>query len=142
VRGRRKPPRLTYASLEEDPSYEHVADRTVRKRVGRRDLQRRASDASVAIVMALGRRKALWFAYETPADQLRALREAAYYDLGVEHGIAACAVHGFARPSKTVRALADKVVRDLLGADVSRPEALRAALAVAWAMASSARSRS
>lgn len=127
-------PRVSYRALEKDPSYEHPVDQTVRLRVGRRDLQRIVAAKSTAIVKALGTRRKLWFDFEAAADELRAKREAAYFDVGVEQGIAACAVHGLGRPSKRVRAHAQHVARELLRTGVARPEAVRAALVAAWAL--------
>jgi hypothetical protein len=134
MKRRTNEPKLTYRSLEEDPSYEHPIDQTVRIRVGRRDLQRTAATSTDAIVKALGKRRRLWFDFETAADKMRSLREAAYFDAGVEHGIAAARVHGLGGASKTVRALADRVVRELVATNVSREAALAAALATAWAI--------
>ena len=127
-------PSVTYRALEEDPSYEHTVDQTVRLRVGRTDLRRIATTKSHAIVKALGPKLKLWFDYETAADKLRAKREAAYFDVGVEQGIAACAVHGLGRPSKRVRAHAQNVVQELLRTGIERPDAVRAALVAAWAL--------
>ncbi len=83
-------PRLSYRAIEKDPSYEHPVDRTVRRRVGRRDLQRVVTTKAAAIVKALGTKRRRWLEFEAAADELRAKREAAYFDLGVERGIRAC----------------------------------------------------
>ncbi len=128
-------PRVTYRALEKDPSYEHPVDQTVRQRVGRRDLQRIVATKSHAIVKALGpRKRKLWFDFESAADELRAKREAAYFNVGVEQGIAACAVHGLGRPSKRVRAHAQHVVQELLRTGVERRDAVKSALVAAWAL--------
>ena len=127
--------RLTYRVLETEPSYEHPVDRVVHRRVRRRDLQRIASNAATAIVKALGpRQRHHWFSFERAADQCRARREAACFDVGVEHGIAACAAHGFGTPTKKVRALADHLVRDLLATGAPKTDAVRAAITAAWAL--------
>jgi hypothetical protein len=133
-RAKPEKPRLTYRSLEEDPSYEHPIDKTVRIRVGRRDLQRTVVKTTDAIVKALGKRRRLWFDFETAADKMRSLREAAYFDAGVEYGIAAARLHGLSGASKTVRALADRVLRELLATSVGHEDAARAAVAAAWAL--------
>jgi len=127
-------PRVSYRALEAEPSYEHPVDKTVRLRVGRRNLQRIVADKSHAIVKALGAKRKLWFDFETAADELRAKREAAYFDVGVEQGIAACAVHGLGRPSKRVRAHAQHVVQELLRTGVPQQEAVRVVLVAAWAL--------
>lgn len=127
--------RLTYRALETEPSYEHPVDRVVRRRVGRRDLQRIVSDAATAIVKVLGpQQRHHWFKFERAADEMRARREAAYFDVGVEHGIAACAAHAFGTPTKRVRAIADYLVRELLSTGVPRTDAVRAAITAAWAL--------
>jgi len=61
VSRRTKRPRVTYRSLEVDPSYEHQIDRLVRLRVRGRALERTLALASHAIVKALGGKKRLWF---------------------------------------------------------------------------------
>ncbi len=135
MKHRTSTPRPTYRALETEPSYEHPVDRTVRRRVGLRQARRVADETATAIVKVLGpRRRRLWFRYERAADEIRARREAAYFDVGIEHGIAACAAHGFGNPSKQVRALADHLVREILGAGRPKVDAVRAALAAAWAL--------
>jgi hypothetical protein len=84
---RRKAKAARYHDLDEDPSCEHVVDQAVRVRVRRPDLDRTLVRTTTAIVKALGAKRRLWFRYEQPADELRALREAAYFDVGVEYGI-------------------------------------------------------
>jgi len=128
-------PRVSYRGLEEDPSYEHPVDQTVRLRVRRKDLQRIVANESHAIVKALGaKKKHHWFDFEAAADELRSKREAAYFDVGVEQGIAACAVHGLGKPSKSVRAHAQHIVQELLRTGGERREAVAAALVAAWAL--------
>jgi len=128
-------PRPSYRSLEVDPSYEHAVDQRVRIRVGRRDLQRVVSDTSTGIVKALGKRKrALWFKYEEAADRLRALREAAYFDAGVEHGAAAARAEAVRGGSRAVRRLAERLVVEALRGGMARDEAAAAVVLAAWAM--------
>ena len=129
-------PRLTYASLEEDPSYEHPVDRRVRRRVNRPDLDRVMAKTTTSIVRALGKKKALWFKYERAWDDLRARRESAYFDVGVEHGVAGCAVHGLGRAGKKVRAIASWLVRELYGTGADRDDAIKAAVVAVWALGS------
>jgi len=132
---RSKKPRPTYRGLEEDPSYEHAIDQRVRIRVGRRDLQRTVSDTSSAIVKALGKRqRKLWFRYEHAADRLRALREAAYFDAGVEHGAAAARADAARGGGRAVRRLAERLVVEALRGGLARSDAAAAAMLAAWAM--------
>ncbi len=141
-----KKPRPTYRSLEVDPSYEHAIDQRVRIRVGRRDLQRTVADTSTAIVKALGKRqRRLWFRYEHAADRLRALREAAYFDAGVEHGAAAARAEATKGGRRAVRKLAERLVVEALRGGLERGETAAAAVLAAWAMIGerfSARARS
>lgn len=125
---------LTYRALEVEPSYEYPVDQAVRLRVGRRDLQRTAANSSTAIVKALGRRRKLWFTYELAADEMRALREAAYFDAGVEQGIAAARANALLRPSKKVRVLAERIVQETLRSGVACSESVEATLVAAWSL--------
>ncbi len=128
-------PRPSYRALEEDPSYEHAVDQRVRIRVGRRDLQRTVANTSTAIVKALGKRqRRLWFRFEHAADQLRALREAAYFDAGVEHGAAATRAEASRGGSRIVQRLAARLVVEALRGGVAREEAAAAFVLAAWAM--------
>ena len=126
--------RPSYRSLEQEPNYEHPVDERVRIRVGRRDLQRIIADAPTAIVKALGRRRHLWFRYERAADTLRSLREAAYFDAGVEHGSAAARAEAVRGGDRSVRRLAERLVAEALRGALEREEATAAFVLAAWAM--------
>jgi hypothetical protein len=106
----------------------------VRVRVGRKDLDRAMIRTTTAIVKALGAKRRLWFRFEAAADELRALREAAYFDVGVEYGIAASRATAMAGERKTVNALAQRVVRELTRTGVARDEVVGALLVAAWAV--------
>lgn len=126
--------RPSYRSLEEDPSYEHPADQAVRLRVGRQDLARKAADASTAIVKALGAKRRLWFRYEQAADQMRALREAAYFDVGVSHGFAACSANELRTKRAGIERLAWDLIRRAMGSGLARQDAAAAATMTAWSL--------
>ena len=126
--------RVTYKSLEEDPSCEHVADRRVRLRVKRPDLDRAMVRTTSAIVNALGKRKALWFRYEQVWDEMRARREAAYFDVGVEMGTTAAALADLRARRRPVQELGWRLAREALASGASRQDAAAAAVAAAWAM--------
>jgi hypothetical protein len=51
--------------------------------------QREFARAARAVVEALGRLRRVWFAYEELLAKVKDRRQAGYFDLGVEHGIAA-----------------------------------------------------
>jgi hypothetical protein len=123
-----------YHDLDEDPSCEHVVDQAVRVHVGRRDLDRAMVRTTTAIVKALGANRRLWFRFEAAADELRALREATYFDVGVEYGIASTRATAMAGERKTVSALAQRVVRELMRTGVARDEVVGALLVAAWAL--------
>jgi hypothetical protein len=132
--GEKKKTRPTYRGLEQDPSYEHAVDQRVRIRVGRRDLQRTVSDTSSAIVKALGKQRRLWFRFEHAADKLRSLREAAYFDAGVEHGAAAARADAARDGGRAVRRLAEKLVVEALRRGLDWRDAAAATVLAAWAM--------
>jgi len=52
----------------------------------------------------------------------------AYFVLGVEYGIAAAAANGFTKASPTQRAIAERIVQDVLRTGVARDDAVRAAM--------------
>jgi len=76
----------------------------------------------------------LWFRFEHAADRLRALREAAYFDAGVEHGTAAARADEAKGGSRAVRRLAERLVVEALRGGVTRDEAAAAAVLVGWEM--------
>ncbi len=90
---------------------------------------------STAIVKALGKRqRRLWFKYEHAADQLRALREAAYFDAGIEHGVAAARSEAARGGGRLVRQLAERLVVEALRGGLARDEAAAATLLAAWGL--------
>ncbi len=56
------------------------------------------------------------------------------FDLGVEHGIAAVAANGLTKATKTQRAIAERIVQDVLRTGVSRDDAVRAAVLAVWGL--------
>ena len=108
-------------------------DMAVHRRVGRPALQRKLAMAAQAVVDALGRRRRLWFAYEEALGRMTSRQQAAYFDLGVEHGAAAARAHQL-RAGLTVRKLADRLVRKTLGANSSREDVAAAAVMAAWGL--------
>ena len=127
-------PRLSYRSLDADPSCQHPIDEAVHARVDRASRARNLARTAQAVVDALGRKRRLWFDYEQAQGRVSSRREAGYFDLGVEYGIASARAHGLGRPSKTVRALSQRIVQEVLRTGVGRPEAAGAAIVAAWAL--------
>jgi hypothetical protein len=109
-------------------------DLTVHRRIGGARLQRDLARAAQAIVEALRRRRKVWFAYEDLLSRITDRRQAAYFDLGVEHGIAAAAANGLANSTTTQRAIAERIVHEVIRTGVSRDDAVRAAVLSVWGL--------
>jgi hypothetical protein len=114
-------------------------DLAVHRRVGRPALMRKLAMAAQAVVDALGRRRKLWFAYEALLGRITSRQFAAYFDLGVEHGVAAARANALPGASKAARAIAERVVREVVGTGVARGAAVEAAVLAAWAVLGSRR---
>jgi hypothetical protein len=109
-------------------------DLAVHRRIGGARLQRELARAAQAVVEALGRRRRVWFAYEELLSQITDRRQAAYFDLGVEHGIAAARANQLAGGSKSARAIAEHVVREVVWTGAAPRDRIEAALLASWAL--------
>jgi len=128
-------PRPSYRTIDrEEVPPGNPIDLTVHRRIDGARLQRDLARAAQAVVEALGRRRRVWFAYEELLAKITDRRQAAYFDLGVEHGIATARATTIADGRKTVNALAQRVVRDLIRTGVARDEVVAALLVAAWAV--------
>jgi hypothetical protein len=126
--------RPTYREIDrEEVPPGNPIDMAVHRRVARPALMRKVAMAAQAVVDALGRRRRLWFVYEEALGRLTSRQFAAYFDLGVEHG-AAAARADVLRSRPAVRKLADRLVREALGANVAREDVAAAAVMAAWAL--------
>ena len=76
----------------------------------------------------------MWFAYEELLSRITDRRQAAYFDLGFEHGIAAAAANGLTKATSTQRAIAERIVQDVLRTGVSRDDAVRAVVLAVWGL--------
>ena len=114
-------------------------DLTVHRRVGGAKAQRQLARAAQAVVEALGPRRKVWFAYEDLAERAADRRHAAYFDLGVEHGIAAAAANGLTKASPTQRAIAERIVQEVIRTGVTNDDAVRAALLAVWGLTAARR---
>jgi hypothetical protein len=110
-------------------------DLTVHRRIGGARLQSDLARAAQAVVEALGRRRRVWFAYEELLSRITDRRQAAYFDLGVEHGIAAAAANGLTKATPAQRAIAERIVQGVIRISVARDDAVRAALLAVWGLA-------
>jgi len=59
----------------------------------------------------LRERRSQWGTCEELLARVTDRRQAAYFDLGVEHGIAAAAANGLTNATKTQRAIAERIVQ-------------------------------
>jgi hypothetical protein len=126
--------RPTYRAIDrEEVPPGNPIDMAVHRRVGRPALMRKLAMASQAVVDALGPRRRLWFVYEELLGRITTRQFAAYFDLGVEHGMAAARANVL-RAGPAVRKLADRLVREALGANVPREDVVAAAVMAAWAV--------
>jgi hypothetical protein len=127
-------PRPTYREIDrEEVPPGNLIDMAVHRRVGRPALMRKLAHSAQAVVDALGRRRRLWFVYEELLGRITTRQFAAYFDLGVEHGIAAARADQL-RAGRAVKKLADRLVREALGANVPREDVAAAAVMAAWAL--------
>ncbi len=141
TRKRNKPP-VTYADVDrEEVSVGNPLDIAVHRRVERGRLYRRLVRASQAVVDALGKKSRVWFDYERVLSRLTDLRQAAYFDLGVEHGVAAARAQQL-KAGRSVEKLAAQLVREVLVSDLPREQRAAAAVLAAWAMIGSQSAKS
>jgi hypothetical protein len=128
-------PRPSYRAIDrEEVPPGNPIDLTVHRRISGARLQRDLARAAQAVVDALGKRRRVWFAYEEVLAKITDRRHAAYFDLGVEHGIAAARATAMAGSRKNVNALAQRVVRDLVRTGVAKDEVVGALLVATWAV--------
>lgn len=126
--------RLFYRDLDSEQE-EHPVDRLVEARVGMRTIRRRLAKLSDAIVRALGLgSKQLWFDYEDAKGNFDRAREEAYFDVGVEHGLAAVHANELAEPRQEVRALAQRLLREAMASGLAREDVAAAAVLAAWSL--------
>jgi hypothetical protein len=128
-------PRPSYRAIDrEEVPPGNPIDLTVHRRIGGPRLQRGLARAAQAVVEALGKRRRVWFAYEDLLSRITDRRQAAYFDLGVENGIAAARANQLPGASKSARAIAEHVVRKVVGTGAAPRDRVEAAVLVAWAM--------
>jgi len=127
--------RPSYRAIDrEEVAPGNPIDLTVHRRIGGARLQRDLARAAQAVVEALGKRRRVWFAYEDLLAKITDRRQAAYFDLGVEHGIAAAAANGLTNATKTQRAIAERIVHEVFRTGVARDVAVRAAVLAVWGL--------
>src|SRR5690606_2316878 len=77
-----------YASLDDAGAEQHPVDTAVEARLPLLDERRRLNELGSRLLDALGEDRHLYLAFEAQRNAVAAAREAAYFDLGVEHGAA------------------------------------------------------
>jgi hypothetical protein len=127
--------RPTYREIErkEVPPGNPI-DMAVHLRVGRPALMRKLANSAQAVVDALGRRRKLWFAYEELLGRITTRQFAAYFDLGVEHGVAAARANALPGASKTAGAIAERLAQKVARTGIARTVAVEAEVLAAWAV--------
>lgn len=125
--------RLFYQDLDSE-NEEHPVDQLVEKRVGRRATRRKLAELSQAIMRALGANSRLWIKYEQTKADASSAREEAYFDLGVEHGLAAAHANELTEPRRQVRALAQRLLREAMASGLAREETAAAATIATWSL--------
>lgn len=127
--------RPSYRAIDrEEDGPGNPIDLTVHHRTGGAKSQLQLARAAQAVVDTLGRRRKVWFDYEDLLSRITDRRQAAYFDLGVEHGIAAAAANGLTKASPTQRAVADRIVQEVIRTGVARDDAVRAAVLAVWGL--------
>ena len=126
--------RLLFFRELDSQTEEHPVDKLVHERVGMRSTHRKLPQLSAGILKALGLQSKLWFAYEDARANLYAARVEAYFDAGVEHGIAAAMADELKTNRDEVKKLARKLLREALSSGVRREDAASAAVLVAWSL--------
>ena len=128
-------PLVTYTDIDrEEVAVGNPIDLAVHARVGRGELARKLARLSHAVVDALGKRRKVWFDYEDVLGRLTDLRQAAYFDLGVQHGVAHSRVRALRSGDAAVEKLASRLVREALCSKVALEVAVSATVMAAWAM--------
>jgi len=125
--------------MGEERDEAHPVDEAVERRLDHSVLRRRIRAATDRLMEALGEEYDLWLRLEELLGELHSDREAAYFDIGYEHGRAAGRAEGLAdggpRAAHAYRALAQHVRDAAVNAGIPHAQATAALLEVAWALA-------
>jgi hypothetical protein len=125
--------RLFYQDLDPE-SVGHPVDEIVEKRVGRRATRRKLAELSQAILSALGDKSQLWIEYEQIKGDASSSREEAYFNLGVEYGLAAAHANELSEPRRRVRALAQHLLREAMASGLAPEDTAAAAAMATWSL--------
>jgi hypothetical protein len=124
--------------MGDEPDDEHPVDALVDRRLDHAALRRRIRAATDRLVEALGEEHDLWLRLEELLGEQRLDREAAYFDIGYEHGRAAGRAEALAdgklRTSSAYHELAQRVREAAVNAGLPHEQATSALIEAAWAL--------
>jgi hypothetical protein len=133
----------SYEDMGDEVDDEHPVDALVERRLDHAALRRRIRAATDRLVEALDEEHDLWLRLEELLGEQRLDREAAYFDVGYEHGRAAGRAEALAErgPHGTAayRDLAQRLREAAVNAGLPHDSATAALLEAAWAILADAR---
>lgn len=116
----------------------HPVDAVVERRLGHTALRRQIHAATERLLRALGEERHLWLRLEELLGDCRVDREAAFFDIGYNHGRVAGRTEGLAegkpRASPAYRALVLRAREAAVNAGLPHTHAAAALLDAAWAV--------
>jgi len=131
-------PVRSYEDMGDEPDDEHPVDALVARRLDHAALRRRIRAATDRLMEALDEEHDLWLRLEELLGEQRLDREAAYFDIGYEHGRAAGRAEALAdgklRASSAYRALAQRVREAAVNPGLPHEQAASALIEAAWAL--------
>jgi hypothetical protein len=131
-------PVRSYEDMGDELDDEHPVDALVDRRLDHVALRRRIRATTDRLMEALGEEHDLWLRLEELLGELHSDREAAYFDIGYEHGRAAGRAEGLAdggpRAAHAYRALAQHVREAAVNAGLPDAQATGALIEAAWAL--------
>jgi hypothetical protein len=116
----------------------HPVDAVVEQRLGHTALRQQIRVATERLLRGLGEERHLWLRLEELLGDCRVDREAAFFDIGYEHGRIAGRTEGLAegkpRTAPAYRALVLRTREAAVNADLRREHAAAASIEAAWAL--------
>jgi hypothetical protein len=125
--------RMFYRDIDAEDEA-HPVDELVEARLATRATRRRLAERASGIMRALGPESKLWLAFEEDKAVLERAREEAYFDVGVEHGLAVAHANELDEPRRRVKELAQHLLREAMASGLEREDAAAAASLVTWSL--------
>jgi hypothetical protein len=129
-------PGRSYEDMGDEGVEGHPVDDAVERRLDHAVLRRRIRAATDRLMDALGEEQDLWLRVEELLGEQRLDREAAYFDIGYEHGRAAGRAEALAdgkpRASTAYREFARRIREAAVNASLPPGQAASALLEAAW----------